>query len=201
MQGFGNVGSWAARDLSGLGAKLTHVGDHGGYIKNNEGFDVAALCRWVTESPERSVKGSPGGDASSVEELFAAEVDALIPAALGRVLTADNAASVRAKLIVDGANGPTTPDAHDILTKRGVQVIPDILANAGGVTVSYFEWVQNNQRFYWDDPEVTAKLSAVMRKAYLSVTRIAKKKGLDIRIAAFITAIREVGKATVLRGL
>lgn len=201
MQGFGNVGSWAAKILAGWGAKLVAVGDHAGNIRNPEGFDVEKLDQHVSRSPERSVSGFEGADSISVEELFASDVDVLIPAALGGVITDEVAKTIRAKLISEGANGPTTPDAHDRLTSKGVTIVPDVLANAGGVTVSYFEWVQNTQRFYWEEEEVNRKLEGVMRKAYTSVRELAQAKKLDYRTAAFVLAIREVGKATVLRGL
>jgi glutamate dehydrogenase (NAD(P)+) len=201
LQGFGNVGSWAARILSEWGATLVAVGDHAATLRNPEGFDVEALIAHVAASPERSVKGFPGADAIETAALFAEDVDVLIPAALGGVLTEAVAQTVRAKVIVEGANGPTTPAAHALLTKKGVVVVPDILANAGGVTVSYFEWVQNTQRFYWEEDEVNTKLERIMKKAYGNVTALTKAKHLDHRTAAFILAIREVGKATVMRGL
>mgnify|MGYP002624440551 CR=1 FL=1 len=201
LQGFGNVGSWAARTLAADGAKLVAVGDHGGYITNPEGLDVQALTEHVAQSPQRSVTGFPGCDAISESEMFAMDVDALIPAALGGVITKDVAEHVQAKLIVEGANDPTTSDAHEVLIRRGVRVVPDILANAGGVTVSYFEWVQNSQRFYWEEDEVNRKLERILRKAYDEVNRLAESKRLDHRTAAFIIAIREVGKATALRGI
>ena len=125
----------------------------------------------------------------------------LIPAALGGVITDEVAKAVHAWLIVEGANGPTVPSAHRKLVERGVEVVPDILANAGGVTVSYFEWVQNTQRFYWEKDEVNDKLKKILRKTYDGVRHLAASRKLDLRTAAFILAIREVGKATVLRGL
>jgi len=201
MQGFGNVGSWAARILHQMGARLVAVGDHAAYLKNPDGFDVEVLARHVQNSPERSVAGFEGADSSSFEELFAMDVDVLIPAALGGVITADIARSVRAQVVVEGANGPTTPDAHERLTAQDVFVVPDILANAGGVTVSYFEWVQNTQRFYWEEDEVNERLETILRKAFDRTLRLASAKKLDIRTAAFVVAIREVGKATVLRGV
>jgi glutamate dehydrogenase (NAD(P)+) len=201
LQGFGNVGSWAARVLSERGAKLVAVGDHGGYLENREGFDVAALVDHVASSPERSVQGFSGADQSSFEALFAADVDALIPAALGGVIDVDVAKDVRAKLIVEGANGPTTPDAHRRLVENGVRIVPDILANAGGVTVSYFEWVQNTQRFEWEEEEINARLERILRKSYDEVNKMASRKKLDRRTAALVLALREVGKATALRGL
>ena len=181
--------------------KLVSVGDHGGYLSNPDGFDIEKLIEHVRTSPGRSVAGFPGSDPSSAEELFAADVDVLIPAALGGVIDAAVAENVRARLVVEGANGPTTPDAHRRLIAREILVVPDILANAGGVTCSYFEWVQNSQRFYWEEDEVNRRLEKILRNAYDGVNRLAQGKKLDMRTAAFITAIREVGKATVLRGL
>jgi glutamate dehydrogenase (NAD(P)+) len=201
MQGFGNVGSWAARVLAAEGAKLVAVGDHGGYIANPDGFDVPALAEHVEQVSNRSVAGFPGSDQITAAELFAMDVDALIPAALGGVITPEVARNVRAKVIVEGANGPTTSEAHEQLVRQGVRIVPDILANAGGVTVSYFEWVQNSQRFYWEKNEVNLKLQHILRKAYDEVNKLAAKKKFDHRTAAFIIAIREVGKATALRGI
>lgn len=201
LQGFGNVGSWAAKLLASWGAKLVAVGDHAAYLTNPEGFDVDDLVEHVENHPERSVQGFPGADASSEEELFALDVDVLIPAALGGVITEEVAETIRAAVIVEGANGPTVPSAHRNLVARDVVVVPDILANAGGVTVSYFEWVQNTQRFYWELEEVQAKLETTLRKAYDQVRGLAERRKLDLRTAAFILAIREVGKATALRGL
>jgi glutamate dehydrogenase (NAD(P)+) len=201
LQGYGNVGSWAARILHSWGAKLVAVGDHGGYLKNPEGFDAEALAKHVAGNPERSVVGFPGADANTAAELFASDVDVLIPAALGGVIDDAVARSIRAKVLVEGANGPTDPSAHRILVERGVTVVPDILANAGGVTVSYFEWVQNTQRFLWERGHVDAELERILRRAWDQVNSLAKARKLDLRTAAFILAIREVGKATVLRGL
>ena len=200
VQGFGNVGSWAARFLCRWGAKLVAVGDHLAYLENPDGFDAEKLTAHAQQHAQRSVEGFPA-EPSSVEALFALDVDVLIPAALGGVLTADNAKDVRAKIIVEGANGPTRPDAHANMIGRDIVILPDILANAGGVTVSYFEWVQNRQGFYWDEEEVNQRLERIMRSAYDSVTDLAKSKKLDHRTAAFIVAIREVGKAMVLRGV
>ncbi len=201
IQGFGNVGGWTARRLAEMGARVVYVGDHAAYLANPDGFDVEALAQHVRHSPQRSVAGFPGCDSSSVEELFGADVDVLIPAALGGVIDADVAKTVRAKVVAEGANGPTTPEGHEILVKNGVFVVPDILANAGGVTVSYFEWVQNTQRYFWDESEVNQRLEKILRAAFDSVTSMAESKKLDPRTAAYVVAIREVGKATVLRGV
>jgi glutamate dehydrogenase (NAD(P)+) len=201
VQGLGNVGSWAARILAERGAKLVAVGDHGGYLTNPDGFDVPALIDHVATDPRRSVAGFPGSDTSSFEAFFASDVDALLPCALGGVIDEGIAKTIRARLIVEGANGPTRPDAHAQLVGRDVMVVPDILANAGGVTCSYFEWVQNNQHFYWSEDEVNGRLETILRKAYDEVGRTAAKKKLDLRAAAFVIAVREVGNATVLRGI
>jgi len=201
VQGLGNVGNWAARLLAERGAKLVAVGDHGGYIENPDGFDVPTLIDHVASDPNHSVSGFPGSDASSFEAFFASDVDALLPCALGGVIDDEVAKTIRARLIVEGANGPTTPDAHARLVGSDIMVMPDILANAGGVTCSYFEWVQNNQHFYWSEEEVNERLETILRKAYDGVSRTATKKKLDHRTAAFAIAVREVGKATVLRGI
>jgi glutamate dehydrogenase (NAD(P)+) len=201
LQGFGNVGTFAARILTEMGARLVAVGDHGGYLRNPEGIDVAALTAHVLASPGRSVAGFAGCDVISAEELFAVDVDTLIPAALGDVIDREVARTIRARLVVEGANGPTRPDGHELLVEKGVLVVPDILANAGGVVVSYFEWVQNMQRFTWDEAEINAKLERILRDAYDGVSRLAGARKLDWRTAAFVMAIREVGKATALRGV
>jgi glutamate dehydrogenase (NAD(P)+) len=201
VQGFGNVGSWAAKILSDSGARLVAVGDHGGYLSNPDGFDVDALTEHVANDPNRSVMGFPGADTTSFDAFFASDVDLLIPAALGGVITKEVANEIRARLIVEGANGPTKPDAHRQLVGRDVMIIPDILANAGGVTVSYFEWVQNNQQFYWSEEDVNTRLTDILQRAYGEVTNIVRAKNLDHRTAAFIMAIREVGKATTMRGI
>jgi glutamate dehydrogenase (NAD(P)+) len=201
VQGLGNVGSWAARILAEHGARLVAVGDHGGYIENPEGFDVPALIEHVANAENRSVVGFPGSDASTPEAFFASDVDALIPCALGDVIDPTVGKTVRARLIVEGANGPTTTDAHQSLVDRGVMIVPDILANAGGVSCSYFEWVQNNQHFYWTEQDVNSRLEPILRKAYDEVSGMAGAKKLDHRTAAFVIAVREVGKATVLRGI
>ena len=201
LQGFGNVGSWAAQFLSDRGAKIVAIGDHAAVLKNPDGFQIAALREHVKRDDQHSIKGFPGSDAISMPELFASDVDILVPAALGGVITADVAKTIRARIVVEGANGPTTPEAHEILHQRDILVVPDILANAGGVTVSYFEWVQNNQRFYWEESEVNQRLETLLHKAYRDVIKVAKSRQIDMRTAAFVLAIREVGKATVLRGI
>jgi glutamate dehydrogenase (NAD(P)+) len=197
IQGFGNVGSHAARLLVAEGAKIVAVGDHGGGIHRADGLPVDELIAWVQE--HRTVKGFPSGEACSGSDVLTWKADVLIPAALGGVLTKDNAREVQATIILEGANGPTTPEADEILRKRNVLIIPDILANAGGVTVSYFEWVQNIQQFRWEVEHVQRELEKIMRKAYRDVTDLAKEKALDLRTAAFLLGIRRVGQAALSR--
>jgi glutamate dehydrogenase (NAD(P)+) len=197
LQGFGNVGRHAARLLAERGARIVAVGDHAGGVANEKGLDVAALSAWVGE--HRTVKGFPGGEAFAGPEVLFWNADVLIPAALGDVLTRDNAERVRAGLVVEGANAPTTPEADQILQRKGVTVVPDILANAGGVTVSYFEWAQNIQQFRWELERVNAELERVMRRAYADVREIARERRVDARTAALVLAIRRVGEAAMAR--
>ena len=197
LQGFGNVGSHAARLISEQGAKVVAVGDHAGGVANSEGLNVAELIGWVGE--HRTVKGFPGGDAFHSPEVLTWDADVLIPAALGDVLTEENAHDVRASVIVEAANGPTTPAADEIFRQRGITVVPDILANAGGVTVSYFEWAQNIQQFRWEYERVRNELEKYMRNAYSAVKHVALGKKLDLRTAAFVLAIQRVGQARLSR--
>ena len=197
IQGFGNVGSHAARLMAAEGAKIVAVGDHGGGVHRADGLPIDDLIDWVQE--HRTVKGFSGGDACSGSDVLTWKADVLIPAALGGVLTKDNAAEIQANIILEGANEPTTPEADEILRKRNVLVIPDILANAGGVTVSYFEWAQNIQQFRWEVDRVQRELAHIMRKAYRDVTEIANEKKLDLRTAAFLLGIRRVGQAALSR--
>jgi len=197
FQGFGNVGSFAAQLMADQGARIVAVGDHLGGVSNQEGLDVNELVAWTRE--HRTVKGFPGGDAFDSAEVLAWDADVLVPAALGDVLTKDNARDVRAGIIVEAANAPTTPEADEIFRERGILVIPDILANAAGVTVSYFEWVQNIQQFRWELDRVRNELSTYMRKAYRSVADVAQKRRVDLRTAAFILAIGRVGEAAMSR--
>lgn len=199
IQGFGNVGSWCARLFSEAGAKIVAVSDVTGAVRNPAGLDIPALAEYVART--KGVAGFPLGEAFPPEDLLFEECDALIPAALGGVLTRDNADSVRARFILEAANHPTEPGADDIFHKKGIVVLPDIYANAGGVTVSYFEWIQNLQEYYWEEERVNEELRLKMRKAYLDVTRTAKQHDCDLRTAAFILGISRVARATALRGL
>lgn len=197
LQGFGNVGSHAARILAEKGAKIVAVGDHLGGVSHPDGLDVPALIEYAQDN--RTVQGYPGGDQFDSRDVLTWDADVLIPAALDSVLTKENANDVRAGIVVEAANGPTTPEADAILAKRGVVVIPDILANAGGVTVSYFEWAQNIQQFRWELDRVRNELANIMHKAYDAVKTESQATGLDLRTAAFVLAIRRVGRAALSR--
>lgn len=199
MQGFGNVGSFAARLMAEKGAKIVAVGDHLGGVSNKDGLNIEELVKWTSE--HRTVKGFSGGDAFHSPDVLAWDADVLIPAALGDVLTKDNAHDVRASIIVEAANGPTTPDADAIFRQRGIIVVPDILANAGGVTASYFEWAQNIQQFRWELDRIRQELTRYMRKAYRSVADVAANHKTDLRTAAFVLAIGRVGEAAMSRQL
>jgi glutamate dehydrogenase (NAD(P)+) len=197
LQGFGNVGSHAARLIAEQGGKIVAVGDHLGGIARSRGLDVPGLIEWAGE--HHTVKGFPDADPIDGADVLTWEADVLIPAALEGALTRENAGDVRAKIIVEGANGPTTPEADEILRKRDVLIVPDILANAGGVSVSYYEWVQNVQQFRWDLERVNAELEKTMRLAYRAVGDIAKERNVDLRTAAFVLAIRRVAQAALAR--
>ena len=197
LQGFGNVGSNAARLIAEQGGKIVAVADHAGAVRKDDGLDVPALVAWVKE--HRTVHGFPAGDAFDGAEIITWPAEILIPAALENAITADNAKDVQAKVVIEAANGPTTPEAHEVLIKRDVTVVPDILANAGGVTVSYFEWAQNIQRFSWEYERVVGELERVMRRSYRSVRDLAKEKSIDLRTAAFTLAIQRVGRAALSR--
>ena len=197
VQGFGNVGSHAARLIAEQGAKVIAVADHLGGVENPEGLDVPALVDWARE--HRTVKGFPDGTAFPGDELITWPADVLIPAALEDAITVENARDVRASLIVEGANGPTTPEADQILREREITVIPDILANAGGVTVSYFEWAQNIQRFAWEEERVITELEKTMERAYADVVAAAKRKSVCLRTASFYLGIRRVTEAAISR--
>ena len=197
VQGFGNVGSNAARLIAERGAKIVAVADHTGGVCKEEGLDIPALIAWTTEHGR--VKGFSAGEAFENTEIITWDADVLVPAALEDAIHQDNAADVKAKIIVEGANGPTTPEADQILNERDILIIPDILANAGGVTVSYFEWAQNIQQFRWDEERVNLELDKKMSKAYRSVREVATQHDIDMRTAAFVLAIRRVGKAALAR--
>ena len=198
IQGFGNVGSWTARLIGELGCIVVAVSDVHGGVHREAGIDTQALFDHVSETG--TVTGAPGTDAISNEELLELPVDILIPAALDRVVTHDNADRIKARLIVEAANHPVTPAADDVLDANGVVVIPDILANAGGVTVSYFEWVQNIQQYRWEEDQVNAELRKTMARAWHNVHAKATVDGVSFRLAAFALAVEKVERAARLRG-
>ena len=200
IQGFGNVGSFAASILHDMGAKVVAVSDVLGGIYNAQGLDIPALQAHVAQ-PAEKVSSFPGGTPIINAELLACDAEVLIPAALGGVLTGDNAQAVRAKIIIEAANSPTTPEADEIFHQRELVVVPDILANAGGVTVSYFEWVQNRQHFKWELADVREKLAKQMTRAFDDVWNIATEKKVPLRAAAYLLAVGRVARATQLAGI
>lgn len=199
VQGFGNVGSWAARLLHRSGGRIVAVSDLSGAVQCADGLDIPSLVAWVGQ--HGGVAGFPCGRAFPNDDIFAVDCDVLIPAALGDVLHRDNASVVRARYIIEGANHPTTPEADCILATKGVTVLPDIFANAGGVIVSYFEWVQNLQQYPWDEDRVSTELARRMRTAYDDLRRTASQYRCSLRTAAYVMAVDRVHRATVARGL
>src|SRR5687768_11993313 len=199
VQGFGNVGSVSAELLAALGARIVAVTDWKGGVYNKNGLDVAALVEYTRE--RKTVAGFAGGETLSNDDLWGLDVDVLIPAALENQITMENAPGIRAKVVTEGANGPTTPAAHDHLHKHGVFVIPDILANAGGVTTSYFEWVQDRYGYFWDLSEVNSRLEKKMCEAFDDVLQTSLKYNVDLRTAAYMVAIQRVGTVTRMRGM
>jgi glutamate dehydrogenase (NAD(P)+) len=200
IQGFGNVGSIAAQLLGEQGCRIVAISDVTGGYYNADGLDVNAAIAY-TEGHERSLEGFPGAEPISNEELLTLDVDVLVPAAKEDQITRHNAPDIKAKIIAEGANGPTTPRADDILNERGVLVIPDILANAGGVTVSYFEWVQDRQGYFWTTDRVNRRLDRMMRTAFDLVFDVASKHDVPLRIGAYVYAIDKVAGALRLRGI
>ena len=199
VQGFGNVGGVAARMLWRDGAVIQGVSDHKGGVWNSQGLDIRALEQHVKETG--SVVGFPGADPISNKDILEQPCDILLPAATGSQIREDNADRIQAQVVVEGANGPTTPEADVILHNRGILVIPDILANAGGVVVSYFEWVQGLQFFFWKESEITSRLQEIMARAFTRVWNISKKEHVNLRTAALMEGIRRVADAHQVRGL
>jgi len=199
VQGFGNVGSWTAKLFCDAGVKVIALSDVYGAIFKADGFDCYDVDAYVKKTG--SVVGYPGSKAITNAELLAMEVTVLAPCAIELQLTAENAAAVQASIICEGANGPTTPEADDILEAKGVMVIPDILANVGGVTVSYFEWVQNLYRYFWPEEEVIEKQNALMRKAFKTVYEKAKQYNVTLRVAAYMVALGSLEEAMKIRGM
>jgi len=199
VQGFGNVGSVSAELLAREGAKIVAVTDWKGGVSNPKGLDIAKMIDYAKQ--HKTIDGFPGGEPLSNEDLFKLDVDILIPAALENQVTLENASDIKAKILTEGANGPTTPDAHRLLHERGVFVIPDILANAGGVTTSYFEWVQDRYGYFWEEDEVNTRLEKKMVEAFDDVLENSIKYKVDMRTAAYIVAISRVATVTKMRGM
>jgi glutamate dehydrogenase (NAD(P)+) len=201
IQGFGNVGLFAALFAHGRGAKVIAVSDISGGVANRDGLDIPALVEFTRSRRLLAEYQADGLSRITNDALLTHEVDVLIPAALGGVLTRDVAREVRARVIVEAANAPTFPEADEIFENRGITVIPDILANAGGVTVSYFEWTQNLQCLHWTEQEVNGRLREIMTAAYTTIRSLVQSRELDWRTAAYIVALGRVAKAAMLRGV
>jgi len=199
VQGFGNVGSISAQLLAEVGAKIVAVTDWKGGVYNPKGLDVQKLIEYVAQ--HKTVDGFPGADPLAGDKIFGLDVDVLIPAALENQITMDNAPGIKAKIVMEGANGPTTPDASKHLYDRGVFVVPDILANSAGVTTSYFEWVQDRYGYFWTEKEVNERLEAKMCEAFNAVLQTSLKYHVDMRTAAYIVAIGRVARSRALRGM
>jgi glutamate dehydrogenase (NAD(P)+) len=199
VQGYGNVGAASAYLLRDQGCKVIAVSDSKGGIYNPRGFDPRDVLSYKRETG--SVVGYPDTETITNEELLELPCDILVPSALENQITADNADRIQAKVVAEGANGPTTPDADVILHDKGILIVPDILANAGGVTVSYFEWVQGLQSFFWSEEEINQKLERIMIKSFQEVLEASKLKGIDMRTAAMVRAILVVAEALVVRGI
>ena len=198
VQGFGNVGSWAARIMQQLGARMIGVSDAHGAIRNDDGIDANQLQEHMTGGGK--ITDFEGAETIDPDDLVAIPCDVLIPAALGGMIHEGNADRIDCKMLVEGANSPTTPVADQILRDKGTYVIPDVMANAGGVVVSYFEWVQNLQHFRWEEREVNDRLGTIMRRAYREVSARGKEEGLDLREASYLVGIERVVEAAKTRG-
>lgn len=199
VQGFGNVGSWTAKLFNEEGVKVVAVSDVKGAIYNADGLDCNDVEKFAQANG--SVVGYPGAQVITNAELLALEVTILSPCAMELQITKDNAANVKAQIVAEGANGPTTPEADEILSAKGVFVVPDILANGGGVTVSYFEWVQNLYRYFWSEEEVVEKQIVMMRNAFKNVYAASEKYGVNMRVAAYIVALSSLDEAMKVRGM
>ena len=199
IQGFGNVGGTAGKLFAEAGALVVAVQDHTGSIANDKGLNVPKLLEHVASTG--GVLGFKGGEATSANEFWAAKCDIMIPAALEGQVTRQNAGKIKAKMLIEGANGPTTPEADDILHDKGVLVVPDVVANAGGVTVSYFEWVQDFSSFFWSEEEINQRLIKIMKDAFSGVWHTAQQHQVSLRTAAYIVACTRILAARDLRGL
>jgi len=199
VSGFGNVGGAAARLFQKRGAKVVAVSDVRGGVANPHGLDIPALVAHTAATG--SVIGFPNAETVTSQDVLEAACDVLVPAALQGQITGENAGHIRAKMVVEGANGPTTPGGDAVLKDRGILLIPDVLANAGGVTVSYFEWVQDIQSFFWSESQVNARLARIMRRAFAEVWDASETHKVDLRTAAYIVGVARVAEATLTRGI
>jgi glutamate dehydrogenase (NAD(P)+) len=199
VQGFGNVGSIAAQLLVKEGCKIRGISDRTGAYWNKSGIDIEAAVKYVKE--HKTLEGFKGGDAITNEELLTGDVDVLLPAALENVITSKNARNIKAKIICEGANGPTTAGADSILAEKEIFVVPDILANAGGVTVSYFEWVQDRGGYFWSEETVNERLTDIMTRSFADVLKLATQHKVDMRTAAYMLSISRVATVHRLRGI
>jgi glutamate dehydrogenase (NAD(P)+) len=199
VQGFGNVGSVTADHLAKLGAKIVAVTDWKGGVYNANGLDIEKMLDYAKQ--HKTIDAFPGGESLDNDSLFGLDLEVLVPAALENQITMENAPIIKARVVAEGANGPTTPEAHKHLHERGIFVIPDILANAGGVTTSYFEWVQDRHGYFWEEDEVNRRLEAKMCEAFDDVLKTSVKYKTDMRTAAYIVAINRVATVTKMRGM
>lgn len=202
VQGFGNVGSVAARELADVGAKIVAISDKTGGIYDPKGLPIQSVLDYVTKTSKNfTLEGCPHGERVTNAELLELQCDILVPAALGMQITAENAPKLKCRLLAEGANGPTTIDADRVLKDKGIFVIPDVLANAGGVIVSYFEWVQDLQNFFWTEDEINKKLRAILTRSFYEVLDMSRKEKVDMRLAALMIGVERVSRAMLWRGL
>ncbi len=199
IQGFGNVGQYAALAAAQMGCRVIAVSDVSGALYNDAGLDIPALMKWT--DTHGTIEGYSDADVLEPSELFGLDCEVLVPAAVGGVITKANAPDVKARIILEGANGPTTADADVVLNEKGVFMVPDVLGNAGGVTVSYFEWVQDLQNYFWSESEIVARLREIMNRAFSEVLDISLREKVDMRTAALIKGIRRVTAAKLARGV
>jgi glutamate dehydrogenase (NAD(P)+) len=201
VQGFGNVGSNAAKLMRDAGYKIIGIAEYNGGLFNSKGIDIDALLQYRDRNTNKGIVGFPGAEAADPKELLITECEILIPAATENVITSQNAGSIRAKIICEGANGPTTATADDILADKKIFVIPDILANAGGVTASYFEWVQDRQGYFWKESAVNEQLEFILKEAFEDVVHFSETHSVNNRIAAYMLAMSRVAHTIKLRGI
>ena len=199
VQGFGNVGKYAALDSYERGAKVTAVSDIGGAVMNDKGINIPELFKHMSKND--SVKGFIGGEDIDGSKILEIPCDILIPAAVGGVITTKNASNIDTKILLEGANSPTTVNAHKILEDSGIVVIPDVIANAGGVTASYFEWVQDTQNYLWKEHQIYERLVEVLTSSFEEVWKISINNNCDLRTAALMKGIKKVAAAKLTRGL